>query len=202
VEINNNSKGEIRLGSKAIAVFASGTGTNTENIIQHFLHHPIIKVKLVVCNKAGVGVLEVAKRHKIPSLLIEREKFFSEGYVAEIMAAKINFIVLAGFLWKVPQVLIDAFRDKIINIHPALLPKFGGKGMYGSKVHEAVIATGEKESGITIHYVDEHYDNGDKIFQAKCTVLPDDTPDSLAKKIHALEYEHFPKVIEDYVLKQ
>jgi phosphoribosylglycinamide formyltransferase-1 len=201
VERITNTEGAKILGSKAIAVFASGTGTNAENIIQFFSDHSKIKVELIVCNKAGAGVLEVAKKHNIPTLLIERDQFFTNGYVSHLLAAEIDFIVLAGFLWKVPQVLIDAFRNRIINIHPALLPKFGGKGMYGSKVHEAVIATGERESGISIHYVDEHYDNGDLIFQARCTVLPGETAESLAKKIHVLEYEYFPRVIEECVMK-
>jgi phosphoribosylglycinamide formyltransferase 1 len=180
-----------------IAIFASGAGSNAQKIIEHFEGNPHIKVSLIVCNKPAAGVLGIASAHCIPSLIIEKEKFFREdGYVAELKEAKIDFIVLAGFLWKIPQSLINAYRNRIINIHPALLPKYGGKGMYGANVHEAVIAAREKESGITIHYVDEHYDNGDIIFQARCNVTPDDTADSLAEKIHALEHEHFPKVIE------
>ncbi|HEX8331561.1 MAG TPA: phosphoribosylglycinamide formyltransferase [Segetibacter sp.] len=184
-----------------IAIFASGTGTNARNIIQYFAKHSYIKIRLIVSNKAGAGVLDVATEHGINSLIIGKEKFFRDGYVDELRGAGIDFIILAGFLWKVPQVLVDSFRNMIINIHPALLPKYGGKGMYGSKVHEAVIAAREKESGITIHYIDEHYDNGDMIFQAKCNVLDEETPESLATKIHTLEYEHFPKVIEKCVLK-
>jgi len=183
-----------------IAIFASGAGSNAQKIIEHFEGNPHIKVSLIVCNKPAAGVLGIASAHCIPSLIIEKEKFFrKDGYVAELKEARIDFIVLAGFLWKIPQSLIDAYRNKIINIHPALLPKFGGKGMYGANVHGAVIAAGEKESGITIHYVDEHYDNGDIIFQAKCNVTPEDTADSLAQKIHALEHKHFPKVIEKIV---
>jgi phosphoribosylglycinamide formyltransferase 1 len=185
-----------------IAIFASGAGSNAQKIIEHFAANPHIKVSLIVCNKPAAGVLGIASTKAIPSLIIDKEKFFrGNGYVDELKEAGINFIVLAGFLWKIPQSLIDAYRNRIINIHPALLPKYGGKGMYGANVHEAVIAAGEKESGITIHYVDEHYDNGDIIFQGKCEVAPGDTVDSLAEKIHALEHEHFPKVIEEVVNK-
>lgn len=188
--------------SKKIAIFASGAGSNAKKIIEYFEGHDQICVRLIVCNKPEAGVLQIAADAHIPVLLIEREKFFSgNGYVNELKAAGIDFIVLAGFLWKIPQILINVYRNKIINIHPALLPRFGGKGMYGSKVHEAVIAAGEKESGITIHYVDEHYDNGDVIFQATCPVSADDTPDTLAQKIHKLEHENFARVVEECVRK-
>jgi phosphoribosylglycinamide formyltransferase-1 len=186
---------------KQIAIFASGAGTNAQNISRYFAEHRQIKVKLIVSNKAGAGVLDVARQNGIDWLVIEKEKFFRDGYTDELREAGIDFIILAGFLLKVPQVLVDYFRGKIINIHPALLPNYGGKGMYGLKVHEAVIAAGDNESGITIHYVDEHYDNGDIIFQAKCNVLEEDTPGSLAYKIHKLEYAHFPKIIEECVLR-
>ena len=193
-----NQKQETR-----IAIFASGAGTNAEKIIEHFAHHASIKVGLIVCNKPGAGVLTIAAKNNIPTLIIEKEKFFrGDGYVPELKQHEINFIVLAGFLWKIPQSLIDNFRNHIINIHPALLPKFGGKGMYGNFVHAAVIEAGETESGITIHYVDEHYDNGDIIFQAKCEVSPTDTSATLAKKIHGLEHKYFPEVIEKVVLKR
>jgi phosphoribosylglycinamide formyltransferase 1 len=183
-----------------IAIFASGAGSNTQKIIEYFAGHPHIAISLIVCNKPAAGVLGIASSNHIPYLIIDKEKFFTgNGYTDELKEAKIDFIVLAGFLWKIPQSLINAYRNKIINIHPALLPKFGGKGMYGAKVHEAVITAKEKESGITIHYVDEHYDNGDVIFQAKCEVSPKDTAESLAEKIHALEHEHFPRVIENIV---
>lgn len=182
---------------KRIAIFASGAGSNAKKIIEHFSSHPLIKVELIVCNKPGVGVLEIAKSYNISTLLIEKERFFSDdAYVSELIKAQIKFIVLAGFLWKIPQALIDAYRNKIINIHPALLPKYGGKGMYGARVHEAVIDAKEKESGITIHYVDEHYDHGDVIFQAQCDVYADDTADNLAERIHKLEHKHYPTVIE------
>ena len=179
-----------------IAIFASGAGTNAEKIIAHLNHHSSIEVSLVVCNKPGAGVLSIASANGIPTLLIERDHFFrGDTYLPELSAHGINFIVLAGFLWKIPEALIAAYPDRIINIHPALLPKYGGKGMYGMKVHEAVIAAGEKESGITIHYVNEHFDEGKPIFQASCPIEPDETPESLAQKIHMLEHRHFPEVI-------
>ena len=181
-----------------IAIFASGAGTNAEKIIAHLTHHSSIEVSLVVCNKPGAGVLSIASANGIPTLLIERDHFFrGDTYLPELSAHGINFIVLAGFLWKIPEALIAAYPDRIINIHPALLPKYGGKGMYGMKVHEAVIAAGEKESGITIHYVNEHFDEGKPIFQASCPIEPDETPQSLAQKIHVLEHRHFPEVITD-----
>lgn len=186
-----------------MAIFASGTGTNAQKIIESF-NHPgtTARVALVVCNKPGAGVLRIAETAGIPALLIEKERFFrGDGYVSELAAHGIGFVVLAGFLWKIPQALIDAFPKRIVNIHPALLPKWGGKGMYGAFVHQAVIGAGEPESGITIHYVDEHYDHGDVILQATCPVLPHDTPESLAQKIHVLEHRHYPQVIEQIVNK-
>lgn len=183
-----------------LAIFASGTGTNAARIIEHFRGSSRIKVGLIVCNKPGAGVLGIAEREGIPSLVIEKEVFFRGGaYVDELRAEKIGFIVLAGFLWKIPEALVKAYPGRIVNIHPALLPKYGGKGMYGRFVHEAVIAAKDKESGITIHYVDEHYDHGQPIFQAKVIIEPGDTPETLAQKIHLLEYEHFPRVIEEVI---
>lgn len=184
-----------------LAIFASGAGSNAQKIIDHFRHHPGIRVELIVCNKPGAGVLGIAEKERIRSLLIEKERFFrGDAYVAELKNEKIDLIVLAGFLWKIPTELISHWPGKIINIHPALLPKYGGKGMYGAFVHEAVITANEKESGITIHFVDEHYDHGATIFQAVCEIEPGDTAASLAAKIHALEHEHFPKVIESVLL--
>ncbi len=184
----------------SIAVFASGSGSNTARIITHFRHHPTIRIALIVCNKPGAGVLDIAARENIPSLIIEKEPFFrGDAYIGELRARQIGFIVLAGFLWKIPVALVRAYPGKIINIHPALLPKFGGKGMYGRFVHEAVIAAAETETGITIHYVDEKYDHGEPIYQAKVVVEKDDTPETLAKKVHLLEYEHFPRVIEQVI---
>lgn len=191
-----------------IAIFASGTGTNAKKIIDHFgtIRMPGDRrsalVKLVVCNKPGAKVLDFAKEAGVETLLIEKEKFFrGNGYVDELVEAKIDFIVLAGFLWKISQPLIDRYRNKIVNIHPALLPNYGGKGMYGVRVHEAVINAGEKQSGITIHYVDEHYDNGDIIFQATVPIVDDETPDSLAEKIHLLEHSQYPRIIEQLILQ-
>ncbi len=185
-----------------IAIFASGAGSNAEKIIQAFHGSSNSKghISLIVCNKPTAGVLLVAKRHGIETLIIEKERFFSGDHYLPVLAAKnIEFIVLAGFLWKVPAGLIQAYRDKIVNIHPALLPKYGGKGMYGSRVHEAVIAAGEKESGITIHFVDELYDHGKVIMQATCVVESTDTPESLAEKIHLLEHKHFPLAIKGVI---
>jgi phosphoribosylglycinamide formyltransferase-1 len=185
-----------------IAVFASGAGSNAQKIIEHFKQSSTIKISLIVCNKPNAGVLSIASTHHIPSLLIEKEKFFNDDiYIKELQKHKINFIVLAGFLWKVPSSLINAYAGKIINIHPALLPKYGGKGMYGIKVHEAVIENKEKESGITIHFVDEQYDHGKTIFQTTCAITENDTPEMLAAKVHALEHEFFAKVIEEVVGK-
>jgi phosphoribosylglycinamide formyltransferase-1 len=181
-----------------LAIFASGAGTNAARIIDYFRSSDKVRVRLIVCNKPGAGVLSIAEREGVPTLLIEKEPFSRGGaYVHELKEKKIDLIVLAGFLWKIPEALVKAYPGRIINIHPALLPKYGGKGMYGRFVHEAVIAAGEKESGITIHWVDEHYDHGEPIRQVKVIVEPDDTPEKLAQKIHLLEYEHFPKVIEE-----
>ncbi len=192
-----------------LAIFASGAGSNAQKVIDHFTSSPSLSkgegagnpkaiISLIVCNKPGAGVLDIAAKENIPVLLIEKEKFFrGDAYMNELK--EIDLIVLAGFLWKIPDALIKAYPGRIINIHPALLPKYGGKGMYGNNVHAAVIAAGDKESGITIHYVDEHYDNGDIIFQARCPVFPNDTPGSLAQRIHTLEHEHFPKVIESVI---
>ena len=219
-----------------IAIFASGTGSNARKIIEYFegassglaaagstgdsnlasasskSTSSQVKVSLIVCNVPDAGVLAIAKEKGIPTLLINKGEFAATGYVESLHNADIQFIVLAGFLWKVPEVLVRAYQPGmkidgalvngkenvskgIINIHPALLPKYGGKGMYGSRVHEAVIATGEKESGITIHWVNEHYDEGGIIFQATCEVVSGDTPETLADKIHVLEHAHFAPTI-------
>lgn len=187
----------------SIALFASGAGTNAQKIMEHLKGHAEIKVALVVCNKPGAGVIGLAEKAGVPVLMIEKERFFrGDHYLPVLNEMGISFIVLAGFLWKIPAELIQAYPQGIINIHPALLPKYGGKGMYGSHVHEAVIAHRETESGITIHYVDEHYDHGATIFQAKCVVDEFDTADTLAQKIHKLEHAHFPNVVESTVLLQ
>lgn len=183
---------------KRIAVFASGAGTNAAKIVEQFRHHHSIRVSLIVCNKPDAGVLTVAVTEHIPHLIIGKEKFYrGNGYADELLDTKIDMIVLAGFLWKIPSTLIKAFPGKIINIHPALLPRYGGKGMYGHHVHQAVIDNKEKESGITIHYVDEQYDHGQIIFQATCPVFENDTPGSLAIRVQQLEHEHYPKVISE-----
>lgn len=178
-----------------LAVFASGSGSNAEALMRYFQNSAEAEVALVVCNKPGAGVLQKAAAYGVPTLIIERETFFrSDGYVSELQQRGIDFILLAGFLWKVPPVLIQAFPQRILNIHPALLPKFGGKGMWGHHVHEAVLAAGEKESGITIHYVDEQYDHGQHLHQATCPVLPTDTPETLAARVLQLEHAHYPPV--------
>lgn len=185
-----------------VAIFASGTGTNAEQIIKHFAFSSKVKIALIVCNKPTAGVLTIAQKAGISSLLIEKDRFFNaDNYLPELQKNNIDLIVLAGFLWKIPVPIINAYPKKIINIHPALLPKYGGSGMYGSRVHEAVIAAKEKESGITIHYVDELYDHGEIIFQATCTVDAQDTAASLAQKIHTLEHIHYPKVIAELIQK-
>jgi phosphoribosylglycinamide formyltransferase-1 len=185
---------------KNIAVFASGTGTNARKIIDHFADSTVAKVVLVVCNKPGAGVVDVAATRGVPVLMIEKEEFFrGESYLAELKAHKVDFLVLAGFLWKVPVKIVQAYPERIVNIHPALLPKYGGKGMYGHKVHEAVIASGETESGISIHYVNEVYDDGRMILQVTCPISKDDSPDTLAAKVHALEHANYPVIIEKLV---
>ena len=185
-----------------IAIFASGKGSNAEKIIQYFENHKFIHVKLIVSNRVDAGVLNIASQSGIESLVIDKKRFIdTTDYVEMLKNQGITHIVLAGFLWKVPPKLTAAYPNRIINIHPALLPSYGGKGMYGEKVHQAVLTAGDKESGITIHYVDDHYDNGKIIFQKKIEVLPSDTPDSLAEKIHHLEHKHYPAVIKKWVTR-
>jgi len=188
---------------KKIAIFASGSGSNAENIIQYFAQKPQFCVKSVFCNVPDAYVLERAKKYRIPSFVFNREEFRNPDKVfRQLQEQEIDFIVLAGFLWLMPSFITAAWPNKIVNIHPALLPAYGGKGMYGHHVHEAVIAAGEKESGITIHYVNDHYDQGAIIFQAKCPVLPTDSPDGLAARVHELEYRYFPQIIAETILKQ
>nr|WP_314290201.1 phosphoribosylglycinamide formyltransferase [uncultured Capnocytophaga sp.] len=182
---------------KKIIVFASGSGSNAERIATYFREKGTAELSLILCNNPQAGVLQRAKRLEIPSLVFNRQAFYNSEVILNILKNyQPDLIVLAGFLWKVPPYLTETYPDKIINIHPSLLPKYGGKGMYGIRVHQAVIDHHETESGITIHYVNEHYDEGNIIFQAKTTVLPTDTPETLAEKIHSLEYEYFPKTIE------
>ena len=186
--------------TKHISIFASGAGSNAQKIIDHFRNSDSVKVVLIVCNKPGAGVINIGEKENIPVLLIEKERFFrGDAYVPVLREVKTDLIVLAGFLWKVPARLIEAYSKRIINIHPALLPKYGGKGMYGQFVHEAVLKSGDEKSGITIHYVDEHYDNGDVIFQTTCDVMKEDNAETLAQRIHQLEHKHFPVVVEEVV---
>jgi len=203
--LNSIFKTKFPIGSSKtinIAIFASGTGSNAQQIINYFRNSTQIKVGLIVSNKPDAGVLNIAKIENIPSIIIEKTAFFDTiEYVKMISSHKIDFIILAGFLWKIPSSLLNAFPEKIINIHPALLPKFGGKGMYGSKVHEAVKNAGETETGITIHLVDEHYDHGKTLFQAVVSIDINDSPETIAKKVLTLEHKHFPQVIESYILK-
>lgn len=181
-----------------IAVFASGSGTNAENIILYFKNHPNVRIDSVWSNKKEAYVLQRAKNLGIESHYFTREEFRDpEKMLAELQRRNIKLVVLAGFLWLVPPEFIDTFT--IINIHPALLPSYGGKGMYGSYVHESVVRNKEKESGITVHLVNKAYDEGAHLLQVKCPVFPDDTPDTLAARIHELEYKHFPKAIDDYL---
>ena len=183
-----------------LALFASGTGSNAQKLIDYFRESATASVALIVCNKPGAGVLRIAEQEGIATLLIEKEPFFrGDGYVPQLKEMGVGFLVLAGFLWKIPPSLISAYPRRIVNIHPALLPKFGGKGMYGQFVHEAVLQAGEVESGITIHYVDEHYDHGDVIFQTACPIVAGDTPETIAARIHQLEHLHYPRVVEEVV---
>lgn len=187
---------------KSIAIFASGAGSNAAKIIEYFHQHPTIRINLIVCNRPGAGVLNIAQNAGIPTLLIEKEQFFrGTAYLDELNDKGIDFIVLAGFLWKIPAALVKAYPGRIINIHPALLPKYGGKGMYGAFVHQAVVEAKETETGITIHYVDELYDHGKVIFQEKVPVTPADTPETVAQKVHQLEHAHFPRIIEEVVTR-
>ncbi|MCK5171139.1 MAG: phosphoribosylglycinamide formyltransferase [Bacteroidales bacterium] len=181
-----------------IAIFASGSGTNAENIIKFFKENKKIEISLIFSNNKNAPVIQRAIYHGIKYHIFSRPDFYESDKVLRILNKdNIDFIVLAGFLWLIPEYLIDAYPNKIINIHPALLPKYGGKGMYGMKVHETVVENRDTESGITIHYVNKEYDKGNIIFQTKCNVLPDDTADDVAKKVHELEYAHFPVVIKN-----
>ncbi len=180
-----------------IAIFASGRGSNARNIINYFENNPSISVDLIVSNKQTAPVLDIGKQFDINTLVINRVDFYNSTELLKVFQKqKIDFIVLAGFLWLIPAYLVKAYNNRIINSHPALLPKDGGKGMYGMNVHKAVHAAKEKETGITIHYVNEKYDEGNVIFQASCSLESTDTPESIAQKIHQLEYAHFPRIIE------
>lgn len=188
---------------KNIAIFASGNGSNAESLTKYFNNGNTANVKLIVCNNKNALVLQRAKNLNIEALIMPKEHLCSEnpvGLLEILESRKIDYIILAGYLLKIPLALVNKYTHKIINIHPALLPKYGGKGMYGMNIHKAVVEAKEKETGITIHLIDEIYDNGKIIFQTTCSVEPDDTPESVAKKISLLEQTYFPKVVEEYIL--
>jgi phosphoribosylglycinamide formyltransferase 1 len=183
-----------------IAIFASGSGSNAQNIAEFFKNSDGVKIDCILSNRTDAYVLERAKSLEIDTLTFSKEDFYDSKNVLHFLQLRgVDFIILAGFLWLIPKYLIEAYPKKIVNIHPALLPKFGGKGMYGMKVHQAVVDAKEPESGITIHYVNEKYDDGDILFQAKCPVEATDTAEMVAEKVHALEYKHFPAVIEKII---
>ena len=183
-----------------LAILGSGNGTNAQQISEYFAGRTDVEVACIIYNKRDAYIAQRAKNLGIEARYFGRADFYDTGAVLDYLRQKqVDWVILAGFLWLVPEAMLDAYPDRIINIHPALLPKYGGKGMYGHHVHEAVVAAGERESGITIHIVDRHYDRGTTLFQARCAVTPDDTPDSLAAKIHLLEKEHFPRVIDETI---
>lgn len=184
-----------------LAIFASGSGTNAENIIRYFRNHSLIKVSCVCTNRADAQVIRRARKYGIDVLVFSRSDFYGSSKVIDYLGQKgIDWIILAGFLWLVPENLIRMYNNHILNIHPALLPKYGGKGMYGSRVHQAVIDNQDDRSGITIHLIDKEYDKGSILFQATCPVYPEDNPDQVAERVHQLEYEHYPRIIEKAVL--
>lgn len=186
---------------KKIAIFASGTGSNAKKIIEYFRTNPHIQVSFIVSNKKDALVLDMAHEFNIETCVLNRQVFYqTEQLLAQLREHDIDFIVLAGFLWLIPEYMVNNYKNRMVNIHPSLLPKYGGKGMYGMHVHEAVKAAGDQESGITIHYVNEHYDDGDIIFQAKCVLEPNDTSTDIAKKVQALEHKHFAPVIEKLLM--
>lgn len=184
-----------------LTIFASGSGTNAENIIRYFRNDSRIRVSCVCANRPDAYVIQRAGRHGIDVLVFTRDDFYKSGKVIDYLEQKqIDWIILAGFLWLVPEALIQKYPNRILNIHPALLPKYGGKGMYGSSVHKAVIENHETQSGITIHLIDREYDKGSILFQATCPVYPGESPDQLAERVHQLEYEYYPRIIEKAVL--
>jgi phosphoribosylglycinamide formyltransferase 1 len=183
-----------------LCIFASGSGTNAEAIIKYFQHHAFIKVELVLTNNPTAAVLDKAKKANVESFVFNKSQFSESDDIVQLLQSHgITHLVLAGFLLLIPKNLVATYPNKIINIHPALLPKFGGKGMYGLKVHEAVKAAGEKETGITIHEVNEKYDEGKILFQASCEVLPSDTSQQIAARVQALEHKNYPRVIEQWI---
>ena len=185
-----------------IAIFASGSGTNAQKLMEYFSTNKTAKVKIVLSNKADAYVLERAKKFSVPTFVFDRDDLYHSGKVLRILLENdIHFIVLAGFLWLIPEEILSHYPGRIVNIHPALLPDYGGKGMYGDRVHKAVLENKEKESGISIHFVNERYDEGDIIFQAKCEVKPDDTPEVLAARIHKLEHKYYPRIVEKLLIE-
>ncbi|WP_080902861.1 phosphoribosylglycinamide formyltransferase [Parabacteroides sp. Marseille-P3160] len=187
---------------KNIAIFASGSGTNAENFVKYFSGNKSVKVAVVLSNNRKAGVHERVNRLGVPSFAFSRDEFVEGAPILrKLTEYHVDYIILAGFMNKIAYPLLEAYPNRIINIHPALLPKFGGKGMYGMHVHEAVVAAGEKETGITIHYVNPHYDEGEVIFQSVCPVLPTDTAEDVAQKVHVLEYLHYPQVVEELLSK-
>jgi phosphoribosylglycinamide formyltransferase-1 len=186
-----------------IAIFASGSGTNAQRLMEHFSPITDTNISVLLTNKRNAGVIERAKKLDVPVRIFDREEFYySENIATFLKNEGVDWVVLAGFLWLIPSNLLKIFPNRIVNIHPALLPKYGGKGMYGMNVHRAVICAKENESGITIHYVNEEYDSGSIIFQATCPVDETDTPETLAAKIHELEYKHFPVVMENLIFNR
>jgi phosphoribosylglycinamide formyltransferase 1 len=184
---------------KRLAILASGSGSNAEKIMEHFQGSSKAQIALIASNKADAFVLERAKKFGVPTFTFTRKEMEAGILLAKLREEKIDWVILAGFLLKIPVELIRAFPDRMVNIHPALLPNYGGKGMYGHHVHEAVKAAGDTESGITIHLVNEHYDEGKIVFQAATSITPEDTPDTIAQKVHALEHRYFPEVIESLI---
>ena len=184
---------------KNLVLFASGSGSNAEKIIEHFKGSDQVRITHIYCNNPSAGIIQRAERLGIPCRVFDRESYKNGTVLKEVQSLRTDWIILAGFLWLIPADFVKAFPQRIVNIHPALLPKFGGKGMYGHFVHEAVIENKETESGISIHLVDELYDHGKVVFQATCNVQPDDTPDTLAARIHELEHQHYATVIEELV---
>ena len=185
---------------KNIAIFASGNGTNAEQLVHHFAHHAKARVALILTNRSTAFVLQRAERLGVPAFYFIKEQWAEGSEIVEMLRRyAIDFVVLAGFLARVPDCVLHGFPQRMVNIHPSLLPKFGGKGMYGDRVHQAVLASGEQESGITIHYTNEHYDEGAIICQERCPVMPDDTFDTLAARVHQLEYAHYPRVVDELV---
>lgn len=184
-----------------VAIFASGSGTNAEEIFKYFQHHPEIEIVLLLSNNPDAYALVRAQKYGVDSKVFSRTQFKDSAEVlAWLTEKKVTHIVLAGFLWLIPEYLIKAFPEHIVNIHPALLPDFGGKGMYGMKVHEAVRLANRKKTGITIHLVNEKYDDGKILAQETCEVTEEDSPDDIANKVHQLEYFHYPRVIEQWIM--